>query len=455
MLEPTDDTAPRLRQRIIAAVDRMAPEIVDSLAQIVRIPSINPKYPGQDHDRLVGAEGDVARLVQDLHRAAGAEAELITVEQGRDNACARIRGLGDGPSLLLNGHIDVVPPNREALWTHRPFSGLVTETAIHGRGATDAKGGVIAAAYAAIALKKAGVRLAGDLVLQAVVGEEVGDHDAGTTAALSAGYAADAAVVCEPSNFTEEPPNLVPVTPGMLWFSLALEGKAAHSGLRGLTIHPTLEGESLGVNTVDKFWVVYQALRQLEDTWAQRDRHELFRPGYFNILPGVLRANPEGVEVPFFLADRLSVEYCVYHHPDRSNTEVVEEIERTVRQACANDPWLTAHEPRFEWKLLWPPYTAPQEHALLPAIEQAHSEAVHGPGSLRRPVREGFLGVCDITWMKQRGIDGVVYGPGVGRTAHAENEYVPIHQLITSAKTYALAALSYCGPAPDNGQTPT
>lgn len=434
-----------LRQRVIDTIDRMAPEIVESLSQAVRVPSVNPKYPGQEHDRLVGAESDVSRQIHDLHLASGADAELIAVEKGRDNACARLRGVGDGPSLLLNGHIDVVPPNREALWEHPAFSGLVTDTAVHGRGSTDAKGGVVAAAYAAIALKKAGVRLAGDLVLQAVVGEEVGDHEAGTTAALCAGYAADAAIVCEPSNFTDDPPNLVPVTPGLLWFSLSLEGKAAHSGLRGLTIHPTLEGETLGVNTVDKFWIVYSALRQLEDIWAQRDRHELFRPGYFNILPGVVRANPEGVEVPFFLADTLTVEYCIYHHPDRNNGDVVDEVERTVRQACANDPWLAAHEPRFEWKLLWPPYTAPADHALLPAIERAHSDAVHGFGPLRPPVREGFLGVCDITWMKQQGIDGVVYGPGIGRTAHAENELVPIHQLLTSAKTYALTAMSYCG----------
>jgi acetylornithine deacetylase len=439
--------SPSLRARVVDAVDRLAEPLVASVSAAVRIPSVNPKYPGQDHDRLVGAEAEVAALLQDLHRAAGAETELVTVEKGRDNACARVRGAGGGRSLVLNGHVDVVPPNRAALWSHPPFSGLVTDTAVHGRGSTDDKGGVVAAAYAAMALRQAGVRLAGDLVLHAVVGEEVGDHQAGTTAVLEAGYTADAAIVCEPSNFTDDPPNLVPVTPGLLWFSLSLQGKAAHSGLRGLTVHPTLEGEALGVNTIDKFWIVYQALRQLEDVWARRDRHPLFSPGYFNLLPGVLRANPEGVEVPFFLADTLTVEYCVYHHPDRTNDDVREEIERTVRQACANDPWLAAHAPVFEWRLLWPPYTTPERHDLLPALEQAHSEALHGAGPLRPPVREGFLGVCDLTWLQQHGVDGVVYGPGVGRTAHAEDEYVPIHQLVTAAKTYALTAMAYCGVA--------
>jgi acetylornithine deacetylase len=435
------------RRAVLDAVDRLAPRLVESVSQAIRIPSVNPKYPGQEYSKIVGAEGDVSHLMADLYRGAGADVEMVAVERGRDNACGRIRGAGGGRSLLLNGHVDVVPPNRESLWSSAPFSGQITDDAVRGRGATDDKGGTVATAYAALALAEAGVTLKGDLVLQAVVGEEIGDHECGTSAALEAGYTADAAIVCEASSFTDGTPNLVPVTPGLLWFAITLEGKAAHSGLRGLTVHPTLEGQALGVNTIDKFWVVYHALRQLEDAWAFRDRHPLFRPGYFNILPGVLRANPQGVEVPFFLADTLTVDYCIYHHPDRSNEEVVAEVEKTVRQACANDPWLSEHEPVFDWKLLWPPYTTPAGHDLVPALINAHSDAVGGFEISTPPVQEGFLGVCDLTWMDARGIQGVVYGPGVGRTAHAEDEYVRIHQLITAVKTYALSAMEFCGVA--------
>jgi acetylornithine deacetylase len=76
---------------------------------------------------------------------------------------------------------------------------------------------------------------------------------------------------------------------------------------------------------------------------------------------------------------------------------------------------------------------------------KAHSDAVGGFDLATPPKQEGFLGVCDLTWMDAQGIDGLVYGPGVGRTAHAENEYVPIHQIITAVKTYALSAMDYCG----------
>lgn len=255
-------------RQVLEQVDLLAERMVSSLADAIAIPSVNPRYPGQEYEKIVGAEGDVSALLGNLYAEAGAEVTKVTVERGRDNACGVVPGTGGGRSLLLNGHVDVVPPGRLDRWRGDPFRAQVTDDAVIGRGATDMKGGLVAAAYAALALRRAGVRLAGDLVLQGVVGEEVGDHEAGTTAVLEAGFGADAAIVCEPSGQAGTLPASVPVTPGLLWFSISLEGKTAHSGLRGMTVHPTLEGDALGVNTVDKFWVIYQALRALEDDWA-------------------------------------------------------------------------------------------------------------------------------------------------------------------------------------------
>ena len=427
-------------QKVLAEVDKLKERLVAATSQCIQIESINPKYPGQVYEDLVGGEGRASRFMAELYREAGANIDFVTAEPGRDNAVGVVPGAGNGRSLILNGHVDVVPPNREELWERPPFSGAVDEGRIYGRGATDCKGGVVAAAFAAIALKNAGVNLKGDLILQSVVGEEVGDHEAGTSAVLAAGYKGDAAIVVEPTSFDETAPNAVPVTPGLLWFSVEIEGRAAHSGLRGLTVHPTLEGESLGVNTIDKFWVIYNALRALENEWALRDRHELFPPGYFNILPGVLSAHPHGVEIPFFLADHLRVEYCVYHHPSRTNEEVMSEIRRAVAHACEGDSWLRDHPAVVTEKLLWAPYEAPEDHPIHECVARSFS-AVTGRGI----TREGFLGVCDLTWAKNAGIEGIAFGPGVGRTAHAIDEYVMIDQLVTACKTYALAAVEFCG----------
>ncbi|WP_283135016.1 ArgE/DapE family deacylase [Rhizohabitans arisaemae] len=438
-----------VKKAVLDAVDELAPRLVRSVSDAIKIPSVNPKYPGQDYDKIVGAESDVSALIADLYREAGAETELVAEEARRDNACGRVRGAGGGRSLVLNGHVDVVPAIQPNLWDAPPFSGQITDTAVLGRGATDMKGGTVAAAYAALALARAGITLKGDLVLHAVVGEEVGDHNAGTSAVLGAGYTGDAMLLCEPTNPTDGLPSLVTSTPGLLWFSMTITGKTAHPGWRGSSIHPTLDGERLGVNTVDKYWVIYHALRELENTWALRDRHPLFAPGHFSLLPGVLKANPKGIDVPFLLADTLTVDYCVLHHPDRGNDEVRAEIEETVRLACAADTWLREHRPEFEWKLDWPPYNTPAGHGLEASVSNAHVDALGGVEYAAPPKREGFFGVCDITWSAAQGIDGVIYGPGAAKTAHAENEYVPIHQLITATKTYALTALDFCGIADD------
>ena len=242
--------------RVLAEVDALVPELLASIQAAVRIASVEPKYPGQSYDELVGRESEVARLVAAVYEQAGAEVDVFAIEPGRDNAAGVIRGAGGGRSLLYNGHIDVVPPGNPELWTDDPFSGELRDGRILGRGSTDMKAGVLAQAYAAVALRRAGVRLAGDLTLVAVVGEEVGDHESGTTATIERGYRADVAVISEPSA-PPEPLAIVPVTPGLLWFAVHVPGKAAHAGLRGETVHPTIYGQDLGVNAIDKAFLVY------------------------------------------------------------------------------------------------------------------------------------------------------------------------------------------------------
>ncbi|MFM7694121.1 MAG: hypothetical protein ACKO7U_07445, partial [Actinomycetota bacterium] len=85
---------PALENRVLAEIDALSDELVDALRRAVRIASVEPKYPGQSYDELVGREGEVAHLVSAVHAEAGAETELVAVETGRDNACATIAGTG-------------------------------------------------------------------------------------------------------------------------------------------------------------------------------------------------------------------------------------------------------------------------------------------------------------------------------------------------------------------------
>ena len=439
---PTD---PTLEDRVLAAIDQLAPELIAAVQHAVRIASIEPKYPGQSYDELVGRESEVAQLVSAVHAESGAEAELFAIEPGRDNAVARLRGTGGGRSLVFIGHIDVVPPGNPDAWTtDDPFAGDHRDGRIWGRGSSDMKAGVLAQAYAAVALQRAGVRLKGDLCLAAVVGEEVGDHQSGTTATIERGYIGDVVVIAEPTA-PPAPLSIVPVTPGLLWFALDFVGKAAHSGFRGETVHPTIYGSELGVNAIDKGFIVYQALNALEADWAQTKRHPLFPNGKFGLLPGVIHGSPYGIDVPFSLAETLRIEYCVMFHPGDDCASTKAEIERCIERAAETDSWLREHPPVITWMLEWEPYVLNEDHAVLPLLERAHERAVSGTPLEGPATRHGFAGVCDATWYEQKGIPSVVYGPGDLRLAHAANESVSVEETIAACKTFALLAMDWCG----------
>jgi acetylornithine deacetylase/succinyl-diaminopimelate desuccinylase family protein len=426
-------------------IGRLTPAMVQVLSELVRVPSINPKYPGQSYDELAGEEGRANALVAELYQQAGAEVTRFSVEPGRDNAVGVVTGTAGGRSLALNGHIDVVPPGDQTRWQQcDPFAGRADDERVWGRGTTDMKAGIVAQAFAAIALRNAGVRLAGDLILQSVVGEEMGDHECGTTAVLERGYRADAAVVCEPTSMGAGPA-VVPVAPGLLWFSVTVTGKQAHSGLRGLTVQPALDGLALGVNAVDKGFLVYRALRELEDQWAQTKRHPLFVSGQFGILPGVVQASPQGVLVPFSLADRMTIEYCAFHDPRDGSAQARDEIERCIDRAAAADPWLAVHPPSVEWKLEWPPTGIDEQSPICQRLSQAHEAAAHGTRFTGPAPVRGFMGVCDTTWLQAAGVPALVYGPGNGKTAHAADEHVLIEEMAQACRTYATLALDWCG----------
>src|SRR5919202_534259 len=167
------------------AVDRDA--IARDVARLVRVRSIT------------GAERDAAAEVVAMAHELGLDAALVEHDlesvrsaagyPGEEAARAELVGAlvklpgGEGPRLCLNGHVDVVAEGSET-WAHDPWSGEIEGELVHGRGAVDMKGGVVAALHALGALKDAGVALAGDAVLQAVPSEE--DGGLGTFAALEA-----------------------------------------------------------------------------------------------------------------------------------------------------------------------------------------------------------------------------------------------------------------------------
>ncbi|RZL84121.1 MAG: ArgE/DapE family deacylase [Rhodococcus sp. (in: high G+C Gram-positive bacteria)] len=433
---------------VFDAVDALRDDMVAVLSDVIAIPSVNPKYPGQVYDTVVGAEGRVSELLAEIYQDAGADVERWAVEPGRTNAVGTIPGSGGGGrSLILNGHVDVVPPGNADRWeSGMPFSGRIDDDRIWGRGASDMKAGLVAQAFAVKALARAGVRLQGDLIVQAVVGEEVMDHECGVSSTLEHGYRADAAVVAEPSGPTQL--GVIPVTPGLLWFSVTVGGKTTHSSMRGQTIRAGGGGSDVGVNAIDKGFLVFQAIQRLEEEWAFTKTHPLFAPGHFSIHPGVVTGGPFDVQVPFFLSEYMTIEYCVWYPPQDDPENVKREIEEQIDAIARTDGWLREHPPTVEWKLNWPA-NDPGEAAndITAAVSAAHVAAAGGTPYAGPAKVAGFCAVEDCSFLTRAGIPAISYGPGDLRMSHADDEYCLLDEVHTAAKTYAALAIGWCGPA--------
>jgi acetylornithine deacetylase/succinyl-diaminopimelate desuccinylase-like protein len=152
----------------LAAVDASRDEIVELVQELVRIPTVNTGY------LPTGDETPAAEFLKARFAAEGIAAEVVESAPGRGNVVARIPGTGSAQSLMLMGHLDVVPVEDVAQWTYPPFGGEIHDGRIYGRGSSDMKSIVAAEVMAAIILKRLGVPFAGDLVVAAAADEESG-----------------------------------------------------------------------------------------------------------------------------------------------------------------------------------------------------------------------------------------------------------------------------------------
>jgi acetylornithine deacetylase len=421
----TDPGLPRSVAAALDAVDETA--VVDLLQDLVRVPSItgSPEESEAQHRlalRLAAAGMDVDLWPVDLAETTS-DPDFPGMEAPRDEAWGLVGSWGgdDGPTLVLNGHIDVVPPGDPALWTTDPWGGEVRDGRVLGRGTCDMKAGLAAQVAAVEALAAAGVRLRGRVAVHSVVGEE--DGGLGAFATLRRGHRGDFAVIAEPSST-----GLVAASAGALTFRLTVPGRSAHGSMR-----------LAGVDPVEKYLLVHAALRELE---ARRNRTvDPLMAGYrlpYALSVGSVRAGEWASTVP----DALVAEGRLGVALDEPVEQARAELEAVVAQVCADDPWLAAHPVRIEW---WGGQFAsgrlPAASRLDQLVAGAHT-AVTG----RRPQVSGVTYGSDLRlYTGLGGVPTLIYGPGDVALAHGPDESVPVSELVEVTRALVLLAARACG----------
>jgi acetylornithine deacetylase len=260
------DLPPEIVERVVNAIDESRGELIQFVQDLVAIPSENPKLaqiePGQ--------EGIVQDRITQALTAIGCHIDRWDALPGRPDLVGTLRGTGGGPSLGLNGHIDVVPAGSPADWPFPPWAGTISDGKLWGRGAVDMKGGVASMIHAATILQRLGIRLKGDLIIESVVDEETGGP--GTRSTIERGYQPDFAIVTEPTNLA-----ILPVEGGLEWLRVTVVGRAGHSAYRYRTVHAG--GQGVAVNALEKGMKILAAVNELERDWANRKVHPLLPAG--------------------------------------------------------------------------------------------------------------------------------------------------------------------------------
>lgn len=416
-----DDRNAAVRAQLDASADRFR----DVLAALVAIPSVTgDERAAQDFLEAVARDAGLQTRLTEVDPAGLADdprsGRADIADSPRPNLQAQLEGTGGGGrSLMLSGHVDVVPIGAPEAWTVEPFGARIDGGRLYGRGALDMKGGLVAALHAITAIRAAGVPLRGDLVFESVVEEEATGN--GALAARGAGPAVDAAIIPELSD-----EKVLVATLGVLWVELTTEGRSAYVGRAG---------ES--VNAIDVMLRLLEALRDLPGRLATGTGHPAYAgidsPGTMNI--GTIEAGDWPSSVPLRCRAGIRVSFPV----DRTVADARRILEERLAEIAAADPWLRDHPPGVRYHgFRAAGWDIDPDAPIVRALSGAITDET-GPAAETGPL----LGAADARFFADAGIPAVYYGPA-GEGQHGPDEWVDLASVERVARVLARTALEWC-----------
>lgn len=402
-----------------AALNAVQTEQVEQLlAELVAIES---------HADADGQEMKLAGFIAEWLTARGIEASIKEALPGRPNVAAKLHGVREGATLLLNGHLDTVPPYGMS----NPFTLVKQEDKLYGRGSVDMKGALAAMLIAMDAIRRSGGLPGGTLCFAGTAGEET--YSPGAWKLAQSGWLADYAIVGEPTEL-----QVGVAHKGVAWYRAEFAGVTAHGSV-----------PDRGVNAIYRAarWVAY-----LEDRYIPalaRQSHPLLGPPTINV--GTIAGGTRPVIVP----GRCEVGFERRLVPGETAETVLVELRRTLDE-------LRILHPDFEGEIVIDDNFGGVPHGPLetPAdgeLALTLSEAVRAerPGGKKTEKRDaepvGLQFWTDGALLQRCCGQTVVCGPGSIARAHSDGEYVEADQLLAAARIYIRAAMALCdGPRPGN-----
>jgi len=372
-----------------------------TLQRLVQTPSANP---GE-------FEGAMAQLVEESLVGTGAEVTTVEFAPGRPSLVAVLKGRHPGPTLVLNGHMDTVPVEDEALWSFPTHEGAVAEGYVYGRGACDMKAGLAIEIALAHHFGGLGVEdLHGTLMLQFAAGEERGEP--GTLALIEAGFKGDYGIVLEPTGL-----RVATATRGVARYRVRIVGSSGHASR-----------PEFGKNPLWSLAPLLELVADL-DTEARVVEHPLLPPG--TCTPTMVRGGSSENSIPEWcelVIDRRLL-------PGDDPTHEAERLQQMMDERLELAPGgATGYE--VSPLLLAAGAEVPSDGAFVQAVMRAVEEQF---GSPVEPWGAPF-GSDVRNLVNDAGMEAVTFGPGEITACHCVDERVAITDLEAAAAVVATVA---------------
>lgn len=333
----------------------------------------------------------------------------------------------NGRSLILNGHIDVVPEGPLDMWDSPPFEPRVADGWLYGRGGGDMKAGLASNLYALDALASCGLAPGGDVYFQSVVEEECTGN--GALGCLARGYTADAALIPEP--FSE---HLVTAQLGVIWFQVHLRGLPTHVAYAGT-----------GANAIEAAFPLMQALHEMGHRWNAPEN----RPDEYAHMDHALNLNIGKIEGGDWTSSVPA--WCVFDvrmaiFPGQSIDAAKAEIAQVIMDAARENAFLRNSLPEVVYHGFHAEgYALSRDSSVNAASAIAALDMAHQSVSGTALQREAITATTDARFFGlYADIPALVYGPRA-EAIHGFNERVDLESMRRITKATALFIADWCG----------
>ena len=415
----------KLESALMRQCEKLFPEVVDFTREMVRAYSVlgnESEALAAVERRLQSLDLPVLKVPMDQEQLS-ASPHFAPVEwdyEDKYNLACQLNKGAPGKSLVLNGHLDVVPADPFDMWTRAPNDPWEEDGWLYGRGAGDMQSGVAAMVYAVHAINAIGYRVTSPLNIHMVIEEECSGN--GALACLQHGYTGDFVLIPEPFG-----PNIYSGQIGVLWFKITVRGKPAH-------VLATSEGS----NAIESMWQLVPFLKKLETQLNAESRvppyDEVDHP--YNLNIGKFAGGNWASSVPAHaeLEARIGFPHAM------PVDEIIDRVRQCVTDAGNELPTFRDAPPVVEFfGLRSEGHLIDLEHPGIECLADCHREVAGDEIG-------HYLSTCTTdlrAFHVHDGTEGTCYGP-VANNIHGVDECVNLESVLLTLKTYAMFISRWC-----------